>query len=127
MRVTRTIYKQPTQRTFSGLEPAKKKSAAVKQDRFTIKKTCQDKGAEEISLAASRTVASPAAQEKVERFAELLKQDKAYMNSNSRYFLNNPSGRRLASSMILADESLQDEIAKVMWKDIAEARVCSHK
>ena len=127
MRVTRTIYKQPTQRTFSGLEPTKKKSAAVKQDRFTVGKTCQDKGTEEISFAASRTAASPAAQEKVERFAELLKQDKAYMNSNSRYFLNNPSGRRLASSMILADESLQDEIAKVMWKNIAEANKRSER
>ena len=92
MRVTRTIYKQPTQRTFSGLEPAKKKSAAVKQDRFTFGKTCQDKGTEEISLAASRTAASPAAQEKVERFAELLKQDKAYMSNNSRHFINNPTG-----------------------------------
>lgn len=59
--------------------------------------------------------------EEIKRLTAQLKMDTSFVNDKSRHFISNPTGRALAKAIILSDESLQEDIAKMMWKDIAEA------
>lgn len=61
----------------------------------------------------------------IDHLTELLKKDKSFMSDISRDFMTHPIGRDLATAMILADPDLQEQIAKNMWRDIAQSNVWS--
>ncbi|MCI8844574.1 MAG: hypothetical protein HFF08_10815 [Oscillospiraceae bacterium] len=55
-------------------------------------------------------------QQDIERYTEELKNDTEFVNSNYRFWNANSTCRKLVTSIIMADEGLQEEIAKSIWE-----------
>lgn len=53
---------------------------------------------------------------RIERLRKQLESDEAYMKSPIRDFLRNPVGRELAKEIILANEDIQEQVAKLSWE-----------
>lgn len=62
---------------------------------------------------------SPASQARIEALAEQLRKDTSFSQYKRRNFINHPVGRELATEIILADEGLQQKIAKTMWETLS--------
>lgn len=85
---------------------------STRQDKWTVSTDYQQ------YMSTSGTDNS-AAQAKIEALTEQLRQDSTFSQYKSRDFRNNPMGRELAAEIILADEGLQEQIAKKMWETLS--------
>lgn len=65
-------------------------------------------------------------QAEIERLTQLLKQDPSF-NTSCRNYMGHPIGRQLASTIIMADEDIQAQIAKTLWDATAQSNVISRK
>lgn len=85
---------------------------STRQDKWTVSTDYQQ------YMSTSGTDNS-AAQAKIEALTEQLRQDSAFSQYKSRDFRDHPVGRELAAEIILADEGLQEQIAKKMWETLS--------
>ena len=111
MRVTRSSCIPRMQKPKPVSKPEQARAASPEQDRFVP----ASGGAEDVPglpAPVAYGTASLDLGEKITCFTALLSQDQAYMNSPCRDFFENPTGRRLASALILADPDTQAEIAE---------------
>lgn len=60
-----------------------------------------------------------ASQARIEALAEQLRQDTSFSQYKRRNFADHPVGRKLAAELILADEGIQEKIAKTMWETLS--------
>lgn len=60
-------------------------------------------------------------QKKIETLTEELKNDESFSKDPRRSYMENPVGRELVSTIILADPDLQEQIAKNLWNDAIQA------
>lgn len=58
---------------------------------------------------------------KIESLKSALQADSVFMNDKFRYYSSHPLGRELASTMIMADQDLQDQVAKALWDSTASS------
>lgn len=85
---------------------------STRQDKWTVSTDYQQ------YMSTSGTDNS-AAQAKIEALTNQLRQDSTFSQYKSRDFRNHPVGRELATEIILADEGLQEQIAKKMWETLS--------
>lgn len=65
---------------------------------------------------ASPTAKNTASQARIDALTEQLRKDTSFSEYRHRTFSSHPIGRELAKEIILADENLQEQIAKNMWE-----------
>ena len=58
---------------------------------------------------------------KIETLTSELQKDPTFVDRCNREFIDHPLGRELVSTIILADQELQDQIAQKLWNDTASA------
>lgn len=86
--------------------------AAPQQDKWAMS------GAYQRYLSTS-SAGSSASQARIEALAEQLRQDTSFSQYKRRNFADHPVGRELATELILADEELQEKIAKGIWESLS--------
>lgn len=73
-------------------------------------------GASQISVPSQEFL-----HKKIETLTSELQNDPTFANKSNREFINHPLAKELASTIILADRELQDQIAQKLWNDTASA------
>ena len=87
-------------------------TAAPQQDKWAMSSTYQQ-------YLFTSNAGSSVSQARIEALAEQLRQDTSFSQDKRRYFADHPVGRELAAELILADEELQEQIAKRMWESLS--------
>ena len=95
-----------------GTQKSPRTVAAPRQDKWTVSNSYQ----QYLSNAAT---SSSTSQAKIKAFADQLRKDTSFSQDKRRNFINHPVGRELAAEIILADEELQEKIAKTMWETLS--------
>lgn len=106
------------QKRSSSIVQTEEKNAVQRQDSLTLSPALQEKQPSAPSNYYEKEIA---------RLEELLKKDASFVNDSCRNFINSPIGRKLASTIILSDKNLQDEIAKHMWESTARSNQMRRK
>ncbi|MDE6259292.1 MAG: hypothetical protein K2M42_00250 [Oscillospiraceae bacterium] len=96
----------------SGTQKSPHAITSPQQDKWAVSSAYQQ------YLSTSATVSS-ASQARIEALTEQLRQDTSFSQYKRRNFINHPVGRELATEIILADEGLQEKIAKTMWETLS--------
>jgi len=103
-------------KSVGNIDSVTQKSPSVaispQQDKWTVSSAYQQ------YLSTSAT-GSSASQARIRELTEQLRQDTSFSQYKRRNFINHPVGRELASEIILADEGLQEIIAKTMWETLS--------
>lgn len=95
-----------------GTQKSPHAATSPQQDKWAVSSAYQQ------YLSTSST-ASSASQARIEALTEQLRQDTSFSQYKRRNFINHPVGRELATEIILADEGLQEKIAKTMWETLS--------
>lgn len=95
-----------------GAQKNSRTGISARQDKWTVSTAYQQ-------YRSTSGTDNSATQAKIEALTEQLRQDSAFSQYKSRDFRNHPVGRELATEIILADEGLQEQIAKKMWETLS--------
>lgn len=109
----------PMQNDPQSHAPKSKIDMTPRQDEMMVSSDYQ----QYMSVSNTKSTASQA---KIEALAEQLRKDTSFSQDKHRFFMNHPVGRSLATEMILADEGLQEKVAKHMWKTYADYSLYDH-
>lgn len=104
--IPRTAQMEPVKNQTSSHEPVSG------EDQLELSAAYQ-----KFSSYASSPGQNPEDNPRVAALLERLKQDKSFTEDKYRSFLKHPLAKELAKEIILADDDLQEQIAKKMWED----------
>lgn len=97
---TQCVVSDSSQKSIIGLDPH--------QDEITFSTAYQQ------YMSVSNT-GNSASQARIDSLTEQLRQDTSFSEYKHRLFMDHPIGRELAKEIILADEGIQEQIAKNIW------------
>ena len=96
----------------TGTQKSPRAATSPQQDKWAVSIDYQQ------YMSTSGT-GNSASQARIKALAEQLRQDTSFSQYKRRNFINHPVGRELAAELILADEGLQEKIAKQMWETLS--------
>lgn len=96
----------------TGTQKSPRAATSPQQDKWAVSSDYQQ------YMSTSGT-GNSASQARIKALAEQLRQDTSFSQYKRRNFINHPVGRELAAELILADEGLQEKIAKQMWETLS--------
>lgn len=118
MRIENSASVSLPQKHSDCIVQTEEKKTVQRQDSLTLSPALQEKQPPAPSNCYEKEIA---------RLEEQLKEDASFVNDSCRNFINSPTGRKLASTMILSDKNLQEEIAKYMWESTARSNQMRRK
>lgn len=95
-----------------GTQKSPRTVVAPRQDKWTVSNSYQQ-------YLSNVATSSSTSQAKIKALADQLRKDTSFSQDKRRNFINHPVGRELATEIILADEELQEKIAKTMWETLS--------